>query len=502
MHVSNAVFTATGTAADNGQLAAIWYQLNGGGWTQATNTLNWTAGLALSQTANTLQVYAVDTFNNFSTTNSVAFTYVPSGQMTVLTTGKGTLTPNYDEAGRSMVGKSYSMSAKPSFDSLFYGWTDGSGNLVSSATAIKFVVQSNMTLHANFAINPFPLLGGPFAGLFYDTNNIALTNSGFFSATLTIVGSFSGKLLLSSGQSVTVSGTFSPQGVFSNSVASKGSAPIVIQLRVDAANGGRMAGTVSGAGWTSPILAYRGFYSTLNPAPQANKKYTFIIPGGDDSTLQPAGNGYGTISSTLAGDLTISGSLGDGSKVAQKTFVSKGGQWPFYVAPYKGQGVIFGWMTFADESDSDLSGTLNWFRLPQASAKMYPAGFNFSGGIESVGSAFSLTNGIPFLNLPSGGVAILQQGNPVQSFTNHFTLSTANKASSTDGLNLAITPASGLFKGTAHNPDNGSSVPINGVLLQKQNAAYGSFLGTGQSGAPSVSGAAVKWRRRDLKRRH
>ena len=37
-HVSNAVFTATGTATDNGQLAAVWYQLNGGGWTQATNT--------------------------------------------------------------------------------------------------------------------------------------------------------------------------------------------------------------------------------------------------------------------------------------------------------------------------------------------------------------------------------------------------------------------------------------------------------------------------------
>jgi hypothetical protein len=169
--------------------------------------------------------------------------------------------------------------------------------------------------------------------------------------------------------------------------------------------------------------------------------------------------------------------------VAQKTFVSKGGQWPFYVAPYKGQGVIFGWMTFEDESDSDLDGLLNWFRLPQATAKLYPAGFNFADGIQAVGSALSLTNGVPLLNLPSGGLAILQQGNPVQSFTNHFTLSTVNKVTSTDGLSVTITTASGLFKGNAHNPGDGSSIPINGVILQKQNTAYGTFLGTDQSGA-------------------
>lgn len=481
-HISNAVFTATGTAADNGQLAAVWYRLNGGGWTQATNTSNWTAGLALTQSANTLQAYAVDTFNNFSTTNSVAFTYVPSSQIKVLMTGPGTLTPNYD--GWSLQnGKTYSMTAKPAFNYLFSGWTDGSNNPVSTSSTIKFVVQSNLTLHANFAPNPFSTLAGPYAGLFYNTNNIALTNSGFVSISLSLVGNFSGKLQLGSGQSASVSGSFSPQGVFAGTITPKGSTPLALQLHLDSANGGRILGVVNGVGWASPVLAYRAFYSSLNPAPQANKKYTFVIPGGDDSTLQPGGNGYGTISSSSAGDLTVTGALGDGSKVAQKTFVSKGGQWPFYVAPYKGQGVIFGWMTFEDESDNDLHGLLNWFRLPQATAKIYPAGFNFVGGIQAVGSALSFTNGVPLLNLPSGGVAILQQGNPVQSFTNHFTLSTANKVTSTDGLSVTITTASGLFKGSAHNPGDGKSVPINGVILQKQNAAYGTFLGTGQSGA-------------------
>src|SRR5205085_12685990 len=77
MSVSNATFTASGTAADNGQLSAVWYRLNGAGWIQATNTSNWTAGLLLTKGANTLEAYAVDTFDNVSLTNSVAFTYVP-----------------------------------------------------------------------------------------------------------------------------------------------------------------------------------------------------------------------------------------------------------------------------------------------------------------------------------------------------------------------------------------------------------------------------------------
>jgi hypothetical protein len=482
-HVSNAVFTATGTATDNGQLAAVWYQLNGGGWTRATNTSNWTAGLALSQSANTLQAYAIDTFNNISITNSVAFTYVPSSQIRVLMSGQGTLSPNYN-GWTLQLGKSYSMSAKAGFNYLFSRWTDGSGNTLTTAPLLKFVVQSNTTFRAVFTVNPYPLLIGPFAGLFYDTNNIALTNAGSFSASLTDVGGFSGKLQFGSGQSVSVSGHFTPEGVFSNSLALKGSAPLIVQLFMDAVNGGRITGTVGGPGWAAPVLAYRAFYSSLNPAPQGNKKYTLAIPGGDDSTVQPGGNGYATISVTLAGDLTVSSVLGDGTKATQKTFVSKLSQWPFYLAPYKGQGAIFGWMTFTtNDPNSDLHGLLNWFRLPQSTAKIYPAGFNFASGIQAVGSAFSFTNGVPLLNLPSGGMVILQQGNPVQSFTNNFTLGTDNKVTSADGLSMTITTASGLFQGNARNPGDGSLVPISGVLLQKQNAAYGLFLGAGQSGA-------------------
>jgi hypothetical protein len=77
-HVSNIVYTVTGTARDNAGVAAVYYQLNGAGWQPASTGngyTNWfTPGLDLIPSApNTLQVYAVDTSGNISATDTVYF---------------------------------------------------------------------------------------------------------------------------------------------------------------------------------------------------------------------------------------------------------------------------------------------------------------------------------------------------------------------------------------------------------------------------------------------
>lgn len=479
--VSNSMFTATGTASDNGQVASVWYQLNGGSWMMATNTTNWTAGLNLTQSANTLQVYAVDSLDNVSATNSVTFTWIPSSQMTVVAVGQGTFTPNYNGAFLEN-GKTFKMTAKAGFNNIFTKWTDGDGNVVSTSSTVTFLVQTNLTLHPNFVVNPFAPLVGPFAGLFYDTNNIATTNSGYITLTLAGFGSFSAKAQLSSGQKLSFSGNFAPDGTYSNAVAVKGSSPLIVQFQLYSVDAGLISGSVSGVGWNSPFFAIRALYSPANPAPQRNK-YTLIIPGGNDSTTQPAGSGYGTVNVDPSGNVTFSGALGDGAKATQKTFINKTGVWPLFVAPYKGLGAIFGWMTFTNLNDSDMNGTLYWIKQPQAGSSSYPGGFNFAEGVRAIGSLYSFTNGTPLLNLPAGGVSILQLGNPVQSFTNHFTLGTDNKVTSADGLKVTITTSSGLFKGTSVSLGDGSVVPVTGVLLQKQNVAYGFFLKNGESGA-------------------
>ena len=76
---SNATFTVSGKAGDNVAVGAVYYSLNGSGWTAAAtanNWTNWSGSLTLNPGTNTLQAYAVDTSGNLSPTNTVRFEYV------------------------------------------------------------------------------------------------------------------------------------------------------------------------------------------------------------------------------------------------------------------------------------------------------------------------------------------------------------------------------------------------------------------------------------------
>lgn len=76
---SNSVFTITGTASDNVQLAAVYYQINSQGWnlaSSANNWANWNVVVTLIPGTNIISAYAVDTSGNASTTKQVSFNYV------------------------------------------------------------------------------------------------------------------------------------------------------------------------------------------------------------------------------------------------------------------------------------------------------------------------------------------------------------------------------------------------------------------------------------------
>ena len=150
--VSNAVFTVKGTATDNWMVSNVWYQLNSGGWNNATGTTNWSAILDLTPGTNILMACAVDTTGNKSTTNSVSFQYVVSAPLQVRMTGRGTLSPN-DSNAVLAVGQSYNMTATPGTGFMFTNWTGGTGLplvVLTNKAALQFVMQSNLTLQANF----------------------------------------------------------------------------------------------------------------------------------------------------------------------------------------------------------------------------------------------------------------------------------------------------------------------------------------------------------------
>ena len=153
---SNSVFTVTGTARDNAQVANVLYQLNAGSWTNALSVngwTNWTASVLLLPGTNTLKAYAVDAAGNLSTTNSVSLQYVVTNQLQVQMSGRGTISPNYSNAWLE-IGRGYSMTATATNGFAFTNWvisTNWIGGMTTNNTIVQFLMQSNLTLQANFA---------------------------------------------------------------------------------------------------------------------------------------------------------------------------------------------------------------------------------------------------------------------------------------------------------------------------------------------------------------
>jgi uncharacterized repeat protein (TIGR03803 family) len=74
VHPTNAVVTVTGQTKSRTNVLDVFYQLNGGDWTEATTTnewKNWTATVTLSSGKNILRAYAIDSTGDLSRTNRV-----------------------------------------------------------------------------------------------------------------------------------------------------------------------------------------------------------------------------------------------------------------------------------------------------------------------------------------------------------------------------------------------------------------------------------------------
>ena len=267
--------------------------------------------------------------------------------------------------------------------------------------------------------------------------------------------------------------------------------PLVLSLSLDLTNGTeQITGTVSeetssNTVWIANLIADRAvFDARTHPSPQAGK-YTLIIPVDTNSAAGPGGDGFGTVTVNPAGTVLFNGTLADGTKVTQKTTLSKDGQWPFYVSLYKGKGSLISWVTFTNETDTDLDGLFNWFKQTQT-AKYYPGGFTNEAMVA--GSRFvppTVTNLV--INI-TNGIAGFTNGNLTLDFTNHVMLDAKGKVfnQGANKLSLSISKSSGTFSGSVTPPGGGKAVSFKGALLQKQNHGSGFFLGTNQSGRVSL----------------
>ena len=476
--LSNSVVTVTGTASDNAAVGQVWVQLNAAVPVLAAGTTRWSNSLAPVPGPNTVQAYSVDTSGKVSLTNRLSFTWVVlDSHFVLLTNGLGTITRNF---GGSVVevGKTYTVTAVPGSGQVFSNWSgtfSQAGSLVpvaTSANPLNFLMESNLTLQANFATNPFIALKGTYNGLFAPTHSEAIgaTNAGYVKLTLTDMGAYSGSVLLE-GATLPLGGSFDLHRMSQTTLARTGKTPLALSLQLGTSKGTRaITGMVAGgAQWQSELLTYRADSAASNTYAGA---FTLLVAGCDDyglcfsdTTNAPWGDSPAWVKVSALGAIQMAGTLADGQFLGQSTAVSEQGDWPLFVSLYGGRGFLMGWLNLDPSMPSD---SLRWLMPAALAGSGYPEGIS-QLRIPFLNPYVAPAPGHSPMNWTNGYV-VMSGGDVAGMLTNQVVLAN-NKLTSLPGgsirnLTLTVTPSNGLFKGTFVHPATRKVTPINGVLQQ------------------------------------
>ncbi len=432
---------------------------------------------ALNQTGvSRVSVYASDDTGH-ATTNTITVVVVPDPMartLTLLTNGNGTISP--DLAARTLtVGKVYSITAKPALGNLFVGWA---GDLASTSPKLTFTLVSNMVLQASFIPDPVYLSGGSYSGLFAESAGVRVGSAGYFTASLTRSGKYSGRVKVGGG-SYPISGKINFQCQATNHIK-RGTNLLTLEFRADQA--GHLYGQVSQDTWLAPLEANRAVvHPKSSPAPQAGR-YTFLLPGQAGDPVLPEGHSYGTVKVSAGGVTSIVGTLADGTKISQGITLSEDGFWPIYFPLYAGKGVAVGWQAFTAKEDSDFDGWMVWIKQADSAARFYQAGFEYQRHLYGLTylpptGTNAVLNVASYIDVPFGG------GNLAANFDNAITLGRGNTITnlSANKLSLQFSTATGLFSGKVTDRAENKTWAFGGAILQKENVGYGFLTGTNKS---------------------
>ena len=495
--VTNETVTFRGVASDNVRVAEVRLTL-GDQIASTTNVYPWSLTLSnVPPGTNTVLVEAIDTFSNRA---QLAWSFFRTVVAPLSLNVAGNFSPDIvpgtilgpTNGQLLVIGDTYSLNAKPAPNHLFGGWI--TPELVSRDATLRFQMTSNSAYTAIFNTNFFPAVNGTYSGLFHELEQAEEQSSGFITLTVGDLGSYSAKLIMES-KTYGLTGAFdSGTGGSTDFLSRPATNPLVLMLTLDLTNGteqltGTVSETMGGTNvWTAQLVADRAvFNARTNVAPQAGK-YTMILPIDTNSPSGPTGDGFGTVTVSAAGAVSLSGTLADGTRVTQRTGLSKDGHWPLFASPYRGKGSLLSWVTFTNETDSDFNGLFNWFKQTQT-AKYYAGGFTNEAVL--IGSHFTAPTPTNLVLNITNGVVAFTNGNVMLGFTNLVVIDAKGKVTNegTNKMALTISKPSGTFSGSVTPPGGGKAIAFKGALLQKQNLGSGFFLGTnGQSARVSLQG--------------
>ncbi len=507
--IAPAPVVATGAASDNVEVKRVEYRLNGTNWRIATfnaaRTGTWTADLTadVALGANRLEVQSIDSVDNRSRVAVVAFDYVDFADLTVAVVGDGAVTRGFLGTTQREVGQSYSVTAAPTGNTVFNGWT---GLVTSTQRTIQFAMPvPDSSLTANFIPSPFvTAIAGNYSGL-VEGATFSNETSGFVSLTVTGRGLFTGKLTLR-GVTYAVKGEFAGPGTATVVIPRKNEIALTMNLAIDLDPLGtrRVQGTVTFGSFNATLIADRAAYSSANPAP-ANlvKNYTMIFPPADpigNALEDPRGFGAGTMRVDRAGFVTWSGTLADGTRASQRQALSKDNRWPLFLNLYARQGVMLGTMTMdLGAAGSDVHGLVNWLKPFTSRAVYFSRGFSIEDA-EVLGSIYTVppagTRALAgFVDGDNNARTSIEEGSLFANIPHTATYSADNKVvivnPGNDRLAVSLNTRTGTLAGSFVHSVTLRKTSITGVLFQKQNRAVGLFLGTTVPGASPQTGRLI-----------
>jgi subtilisin family serine protease len=506
--IAPATITASGATADNVEVKRVEYRLNSGSWRIATfnraKTGTWTADITnqVARGTNRLEVQAIDSVDNRSRIAVVSFDSVEFHDLTVAVNGDGTVSRGFLGATEREVGQTYTLTATPGAGAVFNGWT---GLVTSTARTIQFAMPpTDATLTANFIASPFVTeIAGNYSGLVQGAN-FSHETSGYATLNVTSKGLFTGKLTLR-GVTYSFKGEFAGPGTATVSIPRKNDVSITLGLLIDLNPAGtrRIQGTLNYGAFSATLVADRAVFSAAAPPPAALvKSYTLLFPPADPigNAVDPRGYGVGTLKIDNAGIVSWSGTLADGTKVSQKQALTKDSTWPLFLNLYKGRGVMLGTVAvnFA-VSDSDLNGTVDWFKPLISRDRYFASGFKIEDS-DVIGSLYTAppagTRALAgFADAANNARTSLEEGSLFASIAHTATYSADNKVVITDPgadrLALSLNAATGTLGGSFIHSVTGRRTALTGVLFQKQRRGVGLFLGTTIVGASPQTGRLI-----------
>ncbi|HEY2573619.1 MAG TPA: hypothetical protein VGH65_06110, partial [Verrucomicrobiaceae bacterium] len=402
-----------------------------------------------------------------------------------------------------------------------------------------------LTLGANAA----GVSGVPYNGLIRrDSGDEVPRNSteGLFTATVMSSGAFSATCTID-GTMLTCAGAFDPNGVarFGTSQATtcalaRANKPsLIVSFTIDVSSF-RTKDTISGHvisssfantnSADSTFTADRAYYDGLTPATTvpsdylgaagATQAYTLRLPpsGPTDPAFYPQGNGYGFLTITKAGVVTLtSGKLADGTPITGSSRLSKDKMFPLFLQLYNKLGFARGdVMLDSTQHESDMSSPgVDWLRPLDTTSQYFPYGWGedpdftprpsglLTVGLEGAryvtsfapaGSVLLQGDGsdVDFVGDPlppvdplNGNATLVfslgQLSDLVFRFLNVTTTNVITNAPTSDtSFTLAFDVPSGKFSGKfVHENDEGAASP---PMTDFEGALYQKGIGAGGSG--------------------